>query len=258
MSLIVRVPGVVFTQSLPKLYRDAVIGPSTLFCYDALNSVSWPKQAAPANGNPSADKWANLVDGVADGLFTTTGGEVSWNGGFVSNGTSSVDKIALRNNAIPAAPTKFVSIVWLKHGAQVASSGEQAIANFFGWGQIAWTQDGVNAVVPDRFYIAGSASAAREIPIGAPVAGNKYQLAMAYDNNGRVAQAFVNGVEVLNAAGFADLAASVSPAALLSVAGFGTAYVGTIYRALFDTLTDGRTPAQVVALDYALNAGRFA
>lgn len=259
MSLIIKVQGVTFTESMPKLYRDAVIGPSTVFCYDAINPASWPKQAAPAAGNPSAEKWVNLVDGVADGLFTTTAGEITWggSGGFVSNGASSVDKITARNSAIPSAPTKVVGIVWIKHGTQVALSGEQALANFFGWGLIAWTQDGVSSVPADRFYVAGSGAAAREVPIGAPVPGNIYQLAVSYDNNGRVMEAFVDGGLVMTGAGFADLAASAAAATLFNQSGFGSAYAGTAFRALFDTLGDGRTAAEVVALDYALNAGRF-
>lgn len=260
MSLIIKVPGVTFTRTLPKLYRDAVIGAGTVFCYDAINTVSWPKQGAPTVGTPSADKWVNLVDGVADGLFTTTAGEITWggSGGFVSNGATAVDKITARNSAIPSAPTKCVGIVWVKHGTQVAASGEHPIANFFNWASIAWTQDGISTTPANRFYVAGTASAAREIPIGAPVVGTVYQLAVAYSNSGQLMQAFVNGVEVLSAAGFADLATSTTPAALFNQTGFPNLYVGTGYRTVFDTMTDGRTPAEIVALDYALNAGRFA
>ncbi len=258
MSLIIKIPNVIFTKPLPKLYRDAVIGESTLGVYDALNAVSWPKGGAPAAGNPSTDKWVSLLDGVADGLFVTTNGEITWADGFKSNSGSSVDKITLRNAVVPAAPAKFVGIVWVKHLAQAAGAGEHAIANFFGFGNIGWTADGISAVPADRLFFSGSGFAVREIPGGAPVAGAVYQLGVAYDNETLSCKAYVNGVEVVSASGYQVTQPSTTAWTLLNQAGYGTAYAGVAYRTLFDTLADDRNPADLVALDYALNSGRFA
>lgn len=255
MSLIVKIPGVTFTKSMPKLYRDAVINSGTLACYDAVNAASWPKQAAPANGNPSADKWKNLVDGVADGLFTTPSGEITFSGGFVSNGTSSTDKITLLNASVPAAPSSLLGIIWVKHG-EPGSTGELAMANFSGWLTIGYTGDGVASVPSDRFYIASSASASQEIP-GAPVLGQVYQLAASYNSAARMLNVYKNGVLVASRAGYADLASSATPMALMQQSGVGGAYVGTFYRVVADKLTAGMTDAEIVALDYALNVGRF-
>jgi hypothetical protein len=105
MSLIIRIPNVTFTdESLPKLYRDSIISPSTVFAYDATNPASWPKQGAPADGAPSADKWVNLVNGTADGLFTNPSGEITWGtfGGFISS-LAPAEKVSALNGAIPPA-----------------------------------------------------------------------------------------------------------------------------------------------------------
>lgn len=257
MSLIIKVPGVTFTKPLPKLYRDAVINAGTLACYDALNRVSWQKQLAPLTGSPSTEKWVNLVDGVADGLFTSIApsSEITFANGFVSSNLSSSEKITLLNSAIPAPPSAILGIQWVKHGVQTAT-GQIAVANFFGWGLIGYTESVYGAIPANRFYVGGSGSAPREIP-NVISSGSVLQLAVYFDSATLTLKGYVNGVEVVSAAGYAALGASATPATLMFQAGISSAYLGTFYRTIIDKMTAGKTPAEIVALDYALNNGRF-
>ena len=255
MSLINKIPGVVFTQPLPKLYRDAVIGTSTLAAYDAINTASWPKQAAPVTGVPSSDKWVNLVSGTADGLLNLAGsGDIGFSGGFTLNGGTRSMK--LLNNTLPSAPSKVLGITWFKHRAQTNTTTD-CILNCAQWIGLYMAQAAQTNVAANRFYLTGQGSANREIPIGAPVVGSVYQIAVYYESVTRIAKAFVNGVEVLSVGGFADLTTGTDGLWVGLRTGMSAAYVGTIDRVVIDTLTDGRTAAEVVALDYALNAGRF-
>lgn len=255
MSLINKIPGVVFTQLLPKLYRDAVIGTSTLAAYDTVNTASWPFQVVPVAGDPSASKWINLVSGAADGAIHTNGG-FTFNRGFVATGVNA-NSIRLFNGAVPATPAKLLGIIWLKHGTQVGTS-QDSILNLAQWMEIRFAQVAQTNVAAGRFFISGgSITANREIPL-VPVVGSVYQLAAFYESATRVLRAYVNGVEVFTNAGFADLPAGHADGLrVASRTGITNVYIGTYYRPVVDTLADGRTAAEVVALDYALNNARF-
>ena len=89
MALIAKIPDTSFTNlSLPKLYRDAVITPGTLFCYDFADPTSWVKQANSASG----DVVKNLVDGGEDAALGTTA--LSFSGGGLGGfGTTPTGKI---------------------------------------------------------------------------------------------------------------------------------------------------------------------
>lgn len=261
MSLIIKVPGVAFTRTLPKLYRDAVIGTGTKFVHDALNAASYAKQAAPAAGNPSADLWTNLVDGAGTGKFYSPSGEIVWggSGGFASVGGPS-EKIAALNNANPAAESKCVGIVWVKHGSGGGTT--DCVANFGDMLTVQHT-NAINGAVPaNRFYATSSSvgGITEFTGIGDTTAkvGTVFQLAVAYDSVALAMAMFVNGVQVASRVGYQALPAPTRPHTLAQATGFGAGYVGTFYRWLFDNLTGGKTAAEVVALDYALNAGRFA
>lgn len=258
MSFIINIPGVVFSKPLPKMYRDALCGSSTLACYDALNPVSWPKQDAPALGSPSEDKWTNLKTGIADGLFTRpTLDAIEFSNGFDVEGTVTTRKIQLLDGAIPAVvPTSILAIMWVTHGEQVGTL-LKSMFNVGRWVEINYAKDSTTNVAANRFYVKGQGSANREIGIGAPTPGALYQLAAHYDGTGRVMGIFANGAKVAEFAGFADLSAATAGLDLMNTSGLSNTYVGTLHRAFVDTLADGRRAADVVALDYELNSGRF-
>lgn len=251
MSLFLRVPGVTFTKTLPKLERDAVIkAGETVGVYDALNTTSWAKQAAPTNGNPSADRWTNIVGGVADGRFFEG---IGWSNGFLSN--SGIEKIALLDNVAPAAPSKLLGIVWLKHGASQPGTGQHSILNFAQRLELRYASEATTNVSANRFYVAGAVTANRQV--STPVSGVSTQIAVYYENTTRLLRAYVNGVQVMSNSGFAEMGAGADAYQLLNRTGIEGGYIGTFYRTVIDNCVT-RTPAEIVALDYALNSGRFA
>lgn len=250
MSLIFRIPGVTFTKTLPKLERDAVIkAGETVGVYDALNTESWAKQAAPTTGSPSADRWINLVDGVANGQFFEN---VGWSSGFVSN--SGIEKIALLNNVAPAATSKLLGIVWIKHGASQPGTGQHSILNLAQRLELRYASVSTTNVNANKFYLAGAATANREI--ATPVAGTVTQVAVYFENTTRIAMAYVNGVQVISGPGFADMGIGGDVYQLLNRSGIDGGYLGTIYRTVVDNCAS-RTPGYIVERDYALNSGRF-
>lgn len=267
MSLIIKVPGVSFTKpGLPKLYRDAVAGTGTKFIYDALNTVSWAKQAAPADGTPSADKLVNLVDGSLDGVIHSpsgAGSSIAWSNGFVSSDLSSSDKIVALNGSVPSASTKCVGIVWFKHGAQTTDGANNVIiANFADMLSISLATAAIASppVADNRFYIGSSGSAVQELTnVGDATTkvGTVFQMAVAYDNSSKKMLGFVNGVLVTTRDGYQNMTAPVNPHTLFQRVAVSSGYKGTFYRFLFDDLSDGRSAAEIVARDYALNNGRF-
>lgn len=255
MSLIIKVPGVAFSATLPRLERDAVIlAGDTLGLYDAGNQVSWEKQSAPSVGAPSADRWINLVDAAADGKFY---GTIPFSGGgFLSSPVDTTERIDLLNGTIPVIEGKILGITWVKHSATQAATGLHPILNVAQWVELRFASVATTNVEAGRFYATGVATANRQISV-APAANGIYQLAAFYESTTRVLKAFVNGVEVLSQPGYADLAAGGDSVRLMQRTGIQGQYGGTFFRAVLDKCAN-RTPADVVALDYALNNGRFA
>lgn len=251
MSLIIKVPNTAFAPGLPKLYRDAVIAPSTRFLYDAINVTSYPKAAAPSAGTPSADKWINLVDGSADGYITTP---FTWggSGGFVSD-SGIADVIQAKAGVVPSAETACLGIVWVK---LTTPSSNAALANFADMVLIGHTTTAITGVAANRFFMASTGSAA--IDTGVDTAGAVMQLATCFDNASKSFAAFINGVQIAARPGYQNMTAPTKAHTLSKATGYGSGSIATYYRWMFDALADGRKAADIVALDYALNAGRFA
>jgi len=252
MSLILRIPGVTFTDAtLPKLYRDSVITPGTHFLYDALNPFSYAKQANPAAGAPSADKLVNLVDAAADGLLYDLSTSWAVGGGFNSLGGPS-DKIAAKNNVTPAVLTKCVGVVWLKP-ISTGGSATDMVAQF---GELVAI---MHSNANNNYYAVSNASANRQVTAldTSENLGSVLQLAVAFDNVDLQLRFFINGVQVMAAGGYRVLQAPTKPHSLMVSAGYGSGYLATFYRWLFDDLSSGATADEIVAADYAANVGRF-
>jgi hypothetical protein len=260
MSLITKITDVTFTDStLPKLYRDSVINPSTLFLYDAINPVSYPKQAQPANGTPSADLWVDLVDLSADGLIYPDSGNMTWANGFVS-AIGPGDKIVLHNGANPATPTKFLGVVWFKMGAaQTDGDVSQIVANFAGMAFLQHATAATTNVVDNRLYVAGNFMGNSQITAisdTSGLAGNIFQIGISYDNSTLTGKVFVNGALSNTFPGYQIIQAPSGGFNLMYRSGVQTDFKGTFYRCLYDTLGT-KTPEEIIAADWAANNGRF-
>lgn len=260
MSLITRITDVTFTDtSLPKLYRDSVINPGTQFLYDSKNPLSWPKQAAPAAGSPSADKWVDLVDLSNDGLFTDLAAGWATNGGFVSGG-GPMDKIQANNGVVPSALTKMLAVVWFKHTSG-GGTFNSLVANFADMLTICHTNALTSGIPANRYYAVSNGSAPGEIlGIGdtSGLAGQIFQVALSWDNAERAIRFYVNGVYTGLRGGFQNLAAPTRMYSLMQASGYNSDYRGTFYRWFLDNLSGNKTAAELVAIDWAANNGRFA
>lgn len=254
MSLIIKIPNVTFTDpTLPKLYRDSIISPSTVFAYDTGNPFSYPKQAAPASGSPSADKWVNLVTSASDGIITSPSGDITWgaNGGLVSS-VGPFDKISALNGAVPAAigsTGKAVSILWMKHGA--GNTYDNNI--IFSCGAVGLRHQGST----NRFLPFSNAAGQTCNPTldTSTIVGSVVQIAVSVDNASRKYRFYLNGVQTAIGDCYQD--ATPTACAMLLASGYAGAYIGTFYRWIFDTVPSGKTEAQFIADDYAANVGRF-
>jgi hypothetical protein len=257
MSVIIRIPGITFSGAgLPKLSRDSIITSGTKFVYDSVDSYSYAKQAAPANGSPSADSWVNLVEGGAAGQIYSPGSDITFNKGFIPSGTP-FNKIVLNGGANLATPTKALAILWVKHLAQTATTGSHMMFSLGGPLGIFWTPVVSTNAVANSFVGNTSASAQRQFPGLTPTVGTIYQLAIAFDNAGLSQTLYANGSLIGTFGGYQNLGAPTAPPQLMAATGYSTNYLGTYYRALYDDLSSGATPLSIVQADYAANSARF-
>lgn len=251
MSIIIKTNSAFTDTSIPILYRDQVITPSTQFVFDALDTYSWPKQGTPL----TTDVWQNLASG-SNATFNVVPG---WSSGFTFSGGASGSRIFLPTSGKVASnqTSGFLVIVWFKT-TTVASGTLQSIAGITG---------GTPATAQWMLYLDGAkvitgSNGAAGPQINGNAANTVYQVALAYDGDGAgnfVRSSWRNG----------QLIGQNAPAAAASILqpsdtnpGLGRmtglpSLQGTIYRCVFDTLTTTKSVAEIVAADYAANVGRF-
>ncbi|GAB3763451.1 hypothetical protein GCM10028796_16960 [Ramlibacter monticola] len=239
--------------SLPILYRDPAASSGSKWVLDALDSYSWPSQAAPSVGN----SWVNLVTGADGSFFAGTSG---WGGagGFTSAAATGPEiRLPTTGKVASGQLTGFVVIAWVKPSAVSSNKFIVGMTD----GAAGTSQYLIYQSAASFAFIANTLSATTYNGV---VSGTVYQVAVGYQGNGAgtfTRSAWVNGVQ--NGTGTAAAAASIyQPSSSLPRVGklpaFSTdAYDGTIYRTLFDDLSGGQTVAQIVAADYAAGVGRF-
>jgi hypothetical protein len=116
--------------SLPILYRDTIIDPYTKYVYDALDTASWPSQAAPTTGQVIS----SLTNNAADASFLEPD-LPGFSGGFVftesavvspSGIATKTERIILPESAkIAASSVGFASAIWIKHTGGTAGKQMQ-------------------------------------------------------------------------------------------------------------------------------------
>lgn len=257
MSLILTLPDVTFTDAtLPKLYRDKSIGAGTLLAYDATNLYSWPSQAAPVAGSSLVDLSYNNNPAIC----------ATNNFGF-SNGftkTTATAYFTLPSVAKPAASAAgFVFILWFKYGTQ-PTTGYNGVAgwmdsNALNTYAIVINNDVSNGVL---VYNGGNGGIASH---GGNTAGTIYQIAIAAKLEGTTYtwRAYRNGLQIgqrITALTAIPQPTTNSLVGWTTAGAYGTGFVGTIYRSLYDNTSSLATLADVnafVAADYANNNGQF-
>lgn len=261
MTIITKIPGVTFTDAtLPKLYRDAVITAGTKWVYDALDTYSYAKQAAPVAGT---DVWKDLTPNAADASLHA-GASLGFSGGFTKAAAGYFDCPA--SGKVGASAGGFLFILWLKYGAQ-PSSGYSGLAGCFdsnSLGQYGLTVNndgsngnivaGINSQNPGGGVVASHQAAGTILQIGLAL---KKQV-----DNSYVASTYKNGALVATvAAGTTIQQPTTGPRIGTTSAGaFADTFVGTFYRSLFDdtsTLADQAAITAMVLADYTANNGRF-
>lgn len=245
MALIQRVPGVTFSNALPKLYRDQVINSGTLQLYDALDSFSWPSQAAgPGTLN-------NLVDGGDPASVSST---VLFSGGFEFVDSVGTDLITLPASAQPAADEPgLLFLLWLKRDATQVNTLTAAVAgastgNTNGYRITSASNGaiGLGFCVPDTFYNT--------------VADQVYQFAISakrrVDNSGYDYSYWRDGGLLLTSFRAGDFVPAGTPRIGALGGTYQTNWKGVVFRTLFDDLST-KTAQEIVELDYETNVGRF-
>jgi hypothetical protein len=233
--------------SLPILYRDPAASAGSLFCYDALDTYSWPSQAAPVGAATLVD----LLD-VSDASIGATA--MGWANGFVFD-SADTDSITLPVSSKFASDTAgFAIAVWVK-----LTSVAAGIVPLFGLGddnassqyvvyrdaatlvaRVDGTAMGPQAVAADVVY---------QLGITSVLTGGSY-----------VNTFWLDGVAVKTNTTAAPMAVPATMTACkIGTVSFmsvnGAAF--TFYRAHADNLTT-RTAAEFIAADYTAGVGRFA
>lgn len=255
MTIKAIIPGVTFTDStLPKLYRDFAITPGTKFCFDALDTYSWAKQATPIIAG--ADSWKNLVDINTDvAQFLNASGAIGFNGGFDFLNTTGFPNITFPITSKPAAADSFLMIQWMKH--VVGNAAAYTDISAIGGGSpvvqaYALTADGPGAQMRCTINQAVRAN----YPL---TAGAVYQVALAAKKqiSGTYNYyVYVNGALVQSVTS-ADTAIYQPSATTLVTSNSNASWKGKIFRTLYDNLSTTSDPATIVAADWAANNGRF-
>ena len=231
--------------SLPKLYRDTAIAADTLFCYDALDTYSWPTQAAPVG----AASWIDLAD-VANATFAavTTG----WSDGFVFD-SADQDLLTLPTTSKRAGDQQLGLAVWLKFATTAAGSrgiidmSDGATAT----SQYAVYRDGSNIVLRADATSSGTQAITASVV---------YQLGITIELSGSTytSKLWLNGAVVKTVTSSSPLCIPSKTTCTIgqipAISANGDDF--TLYRVHGCDLSD-RTGAEFIAADYASGVGRF-
>ena len=255
----IRLQGEFTDLTIPKLYRDKTITAGTKYCYDAKDTYSYVKQAAPVAG---LDVWKNLLDGGPAAVFS---GVLGFDAGF-SLFTTANEYITLPTAGIAAANADaFVAIIWIKLGNPGETGGSAVLAAASGYTtannqySLTWNNKELRTHV-------GGWQATVVYPADV-VATDIYQFAVSMKKRAADGKydlkCYVNGkLRNSSISAFTEIPQPVGAQYLAPTIGNGPAYAsvgwaGTVYRTLFDDCSV-KTAEELVALDYAENRVRIA
>lgn len=254
-GLIFRLPGLFTDPTIPKLYRDKVITAGTKFCFDAKDTYSFPRQAAPV---PGLDVWKNLLDDGPSASFT---GAIGFDGGFRLAATGARYITLPASGMAPANADAFVAIVWIRLGAATAGAAVISAGSSYGadGNQYAMTWSGGDL----RFHVGGWQAQA---VIAADVRENAiYQFAMSMKKRASDGKydlvTYVNGVaKGTNVSAYTSMpqpTVAYKDPLIGSGPAFGASgWAGSVLRTVYDDCSV-KSAADLVALDYAENHQRI-
>jgi len=262
MSLITKIPGVIFTDStLPKLYRDAAITSGTKFCFDAGDTYSFPAQATPA----ASSLWTDLTPNNSSATFGSAPAAFL-NSGFNFNpAVNGLESIQLPMSGKPAANAAgFLFVIWLKYLAPTSSSyaGVAGYADSTSASVCAYALDtGAANGSTIRTTINGFTGSTQPM-----VVGNIYQIggcAKKLANGTYDYYFYQNGVLInsINTGATALGVPIVTPNPFIGVfSGFSPGAGFRAFRCLYDDTSVLANQAAITAMvlaDYNANNGRF-
>jgi len=248
-STVYKSQGLCTDMTLPIQFKDPAATPGTKAVFDALDTNSWARQAAPQAG----DAWVNLVAG---GDCSFSAALPGWDGGFVFDGAAAQIITGPTGLKMAADDTKgFYFGCWAKFATVAA--GNQHVASL-GDGAVATSQFMIyrtGAIL----VLAANGGAGQQF--NGLQAGVPYHMAVGFQGDGTgkfVRSTWLNGAQL--GAGALTAEAIVQPAATRPTFGrnpnIGN-FAGEFNRWMYDALSSGATVAQLVAADYAAGAGRF-
>jgi len=248
-STVFKSAGTCTDTSLPILYRDPAISVGSLFCYDALDTYSWPTQAAPGGA-------ASLVDlSPVAANASIAAVALGWSNGFVFD-SADADMITLPTSSkLASGVTSFGVSFWFKP-ATIVGSGKDIFGIGDG-GSFALVQYSLHRDL-GAVYAYANGTQISSVPI---VAGTVVQIGITIELSGGTytRRIWKNGVNTSTTTNAAPMVQPTMPAAVIGgLAGVHGANGDdfTFYRCHADSLTT-RTAAQFIAADYAAGVGRF-
>jgi len=256
-GLIFRLPGFFTDPTIPKLYRDKVITAGTKFCFDAKDTYSFPRQAAPV---PGLDVWKNLLDDGPSASFT---GAIGFDGGFRLAATGA-RRITLPASGIaPASADAFVAIIWIKLGAPTGGAAVISAGSSYGadGNQYGMTWSGAGGDL--RFHVGGWQ--AQAVTAADAKTDDVYQFAMSMKKRASDGKydlvTYVNGVAKGSSVSAYTSIPQPNTSFPTPLIGSGPVFGapnwdGVVYRSIYDDCSV-KSAAELVALDYAENRQRI-
>lgn len=240
--------GATYAGTLPKLYRDSIIGLGTRGMFDFATTYGNDGGAIALS-----KQFTNLVDGGLPAIVTDIAGLSQTTGGIKS--TNSTGKIQLPDAfKLEAGISNFMFICWFKR-----VSGAPNIVGFNLPSTPYTAQWGIDTISTNNISAAVDSNA---LGLWVPI-GSVMQVAVEYLANGATSKSrmYINGVlsveNTYNNSGSLDIPAGVNPR-IFNAGGATSAAEVNVYRVLLDDLTvSGRTGASLAAADYEKNKTRF-
>lgn len=255
MTQVSKLTGVTFTDAtLPLLYRDSMINPGTLACFDFKNPYCWPTGVVPAAGTavPNGTVFNNLVPGGP--TLTVSGSTMTYNGtgGLVFDSSTT---LSLGNNYnFATTNANFAIYTWYKQSAAANTYGQYVGRSTNGNApNCQYRFDYGNGGLSPRLTVGGATSTTTVNTSGAGSLNTVYQYCGT--RVGTQVSFYRNGLQTQTST-MTDTTLA-NPTISNMVLG-GDVFKGAIYRLVIEDLTvSGKNALSQVQADYAANASRF-
>lgn len=238
--------------------NDPLLVNGSKWLFDFARVACWPSQANPAD-NASIN---NLVAGAPSAVVRTANGISFTNGGFAFPGqTNNFLNLGSSYSFAGVTNPSFVVLLWMKTDSSLTNSyqpiiGRGSSTNIGNAQQVQYNID--SGVAGGKRPRATASSTGSSIPVAIvtqDIAQDTTVNQIALVVEGTAVRIYLNNV--LSHTAPTALDGPLFENNLNTLIASGT-WKGTVYRTYCeDCKTSGRTPANVISLDYAANNGRF-